>query len=107
MNTNDIIKGLPPCERPAAEVRVVETVGALRKLKNTFAYVVQTATTYFVGCDHQATVIASNPLFIDDYPALENPRRLRSQVVYDFRNDAAYVYNERGKVKKIQLQEVK
>lgn len=107
MTANNVIEGLKPCPRPEAKVRVVQTVDALKKLSNTFAYVVETATTYFVDSAHMPMVIASQPLFVDNYPALENPRKLISQTVYDFRNNVAYIFNNKGKVRSIKLEEVK
>lgn len=76
---------------------------ALKKLKNCFVYVTNTATTYYVASDHMPTVIASQPLFIDNYSASENPRKLRNQVVYDFRSNKGYVFNNKGRFKTFNL----
>lgn len=88
----------------APAVVVTQTVEGIKGLTNTVVYVVSNNTTYYVGCANQITVISSGPVFVDNYNPNTNQLTLRGQTCYDFANDKAYVFNNAGDYRVINLE---
>lgn len=93
------------CEYPAPNVVTVDSVANMQSLSNCFVNVTSIRTVFFISPQHEITVISSLPVFVDDYDVVTNPLGVRGQVLYDFANNKAYVYNEAGEYRIINLME--
>lgn len=93
---NESISNVNQCPRPAATVRTVDSIGLVRRFTNTLVFVRPINTTFYVDTNHQATIVFAGPVFQDGYDYQTNPLGVRSQTVYDFRNNLEIVYNGKG-----------
>lgn len=88
----------------APAVVQTQTVEGIKGLANCFVYVISNNTTYYVDECHLITVISSGPIFVDNYDVSSNPLDLRGQVCYDFANNKAYVFNDAGEYRVMNLE---
>lgn len=103
MNNNPI--KFPVCPPNMAEVTSVQTVAGIKALKNTFVYVTDINTVFFVDNQRNITQICAFPIFQDNYDYQNNPLGLRTQIVYDFENNRAIIYDGTGNYRLMTLQE--
>lgn len=75
----------------------------LQKYPNHFVHVATTNRTYYVDSAGRFIITWQGDIFSNGYDAQENPLRARRQTVYDFANNKAYVYNETGEYRIINL----
>lgn len=87
-------------------VVTVGTIEGLKGLANTYAYVSETNSTYYISPCHEVTLVMSGPVFIDEYDAEKNALNLRSQLCFDFAAGYAYAFNALGEYRKIKLEKV-
>lgn len=90
--------GLPKhCHQSAyIPLFTVEQVENIKDLVGCFVHVTANNTTYYIDERARMTVAWASPIEINDYDYKNNPLKLRSQTVYDFRNDRAIYYNKVG-----------
>lgn len=93
-----------PCSAQPTVV-VVQSIEGIKGLSNAFVYVESIRTCFFVDSCHSITVISSSDVYVDHYPAAQNPLNLRGQTLYDFAENVGYVYNEAGDYRVIELKE--
>lgn len=87
----------PSCKDKAVIPSVtVEKATGLRGLSDCFAHVIETNTTYYIDDKGRMMITWAGPVEVDGYDYQENPRGLRSQVMYDFANNRAVYYNAIG-----------
>lgn len=88
---------VPQCE-PMAVIPMIEipTIERLKSLFNCFAHVDSTNTTYYIDDKHRIIIVWAGPVEVDDYDYDENPLGLRSQEVWDFKNNRIIRYNKTG-----------
>lgn len=72
------------------------TVDGLKELYNCFVHVDANNTTYYIDDQHRIILVWAGPLEIDNYDYEENPLKLRSQEVWDFKNDLVIRFNKVG-----------
>lgn len=72
------------------------TVDGLKQLYNCLVHVDANNTTYYVDDQHRIILIWAGPLETDDYDYAENPLKLRSQEVWDFKNNRVIRFNKTG-----------
>lgn len=89
----------------APAVVVTQTVEGIKGLANSAVYVMSNNTTYYIDSCHKITVISSGPVYVDNYQPQINPLNLRGQTCYDFANNKAYVFNNAGNYRVINLEE--
>lgn len=104
MDNNPITK-FPVCPPNMAEVTSVQNVQGIKALKNTFVHVTDINTVFFVDNQRRITTICTMPIYQDKYDYQNNPLNLRGQIVYDFKNNRAIVYDNKGDYRLINLQE--
>ena len=81
----------------------VEDMNGIKGLADCFAHVASTNTTYYIDDKHRVTIIWAGPVEANNYDYENNPRKLRSQTVYDFSNNRAIYYNTQGNYRLITL----
>lgn len=93
-----IARGVIPACPPVAVIPTIEipTADGLKTLYNCFAHVDSTNTTYYIDDKHMIIVIWAGPVEVDDYDYQTNPLGLRSQEVWDFKNNRVIRYNKTG-----------
>lgn len=93
-----IEQGIIPACPPVAVIPTIEipTVDGLKTLYNCFAHVDSTNTTYYIDDKHRIIIIWAGPVEIDDYDYENNPLGLRSQEVWDFKNNRIVRFNKTG-----------
>lgn len=84
---------------------VVETTESLKELADCFVHVANINTTFYIDDKHRMIITWAGPVEVDGYDYENNPLKLRSQVVYDFENNRAIVYNKTGAYRFITLTE--
>lgn len=101
------IKQVKPTCPPTAVIPlvIVETVDNLKALNSCFAHVSNINTTFYIDDVSRLAITWAGPVEADDYNYEENPLNLRSQTVYDFKNNRAIYYNRIGEYKLIELGE--
>lgn len=104
MNNNPIMK-FPICPPNMVEVTSTQTVAGIKAITNSFVYVTDINTVFFVDNQHRVTQICAFPVFQDNYDYQNNPLNLREQICYDFENNRAIIYNAQAKYRIINLQE--
>lgn len=82
---------------------VVDDKSSLKKLAACFVHVTNINTTFYIDDKHRMMVTWAGPVEADGYDFANNPLGLRSQMVYDFANNAAAYYNAKGEYKLIAL----
>lgn len=105
MDNNPIIK-FPICPPNMAQVVSVENVSGIKALSNTFVYVTDINTVFFIDNQHRITTICAMPVFYNGYDYAHNPLNLRTQVVYDFDNNRQIIYDGKGNYRIIKMQEI-
>lgn len=94
---------IPCCPPDMANVEVLPTVQGIRALRNTFVYVTSINTVFFVDNQRRITTICAMPIYHDNYDYQTNPLNLRSQTVYDFKNNLMIVYAPTGAYRLVSL----
>lgn len=75
---------------------VVENIDGIKQLADCFVHVISINTTFYIDDKHRMIITWAGPVESDDYDYINNPLKLRSQVVYDFANNRAVYYNKVG-----------
>lgn len=91
-----------PSECPAmAVIPTIEvpTPDSLKTLYNVLAHVSSNNTTYYIDDHNRIIVTWAGPVEVDDYDYETNPLHLRSQEVWDFKNNRLIRYNKTGEYK--------
>lgn len=87
----------PSCKDLAVIPSVtIENVEGMKDLANCFVHVTNNNTTYYLDDKHRITIIWAGPIEENGYNYALNPRKLRSQSVYDFENNIEIYYNAVG-----------
>ena len=81
----------------------VENTTGLKGLADCFVHVNDNNTTYYIDDKGRMMITWAGPVEADGYDYENNPRGLRSQVVYDFANNRAVYYNAIGGYRIISL----
>lgn len=89
---------------PQPSVVTVQSIEGIKGLANSFVYVIDINSTFFVNSCYQITIISSGPVYIDNYDPIGNILNLRGQSCYDFANNKAYVFNNAGEYRIIKLE---
>lgn len=96
----------PSCPYTAVIPAVtVESTSNLKDLADCFVHVSDINVTFYIDDKHRMMVTWAGPVEVDDYDYGNNPLNLRSQTVYDFKNNRAIVYNKSGQYRLMTLTE--
>lgn len=94
----------PECPYTAVIPMVtVDNVSNLKDLADCFVHVSSINTTFYIDDKHRMTITWAGPIEVNDYDYTTNPLGLRSQMVYDFKNDRAIYFNKTGQYRFIAL----
>ena len=89
-----------PCNQTGSTVRicafVVPTLEDGRYYKNSFVFVQEDDSTYYISDDRSEIPFGSRPKFIDDFDPDDAANKFKRTVVYDVKNKKSYVYGEDG-----------
>ena len=89
-----------PCNECVTNVKicafVVPTLEEGRYFKNSFIFVQEDDSVYFITDDRSEIPFGSRPKFIDDFDPNDSAVHYKSTVVYDVKNGAGYVYDPEG-----------
>lgn len=89
-----------PCNRKVPTVRlcafVVPTLEDGRYYRDSFVFVQEDDSTYYIGDDRTEIPFGSRPKFIDDFDPTDPTIKYKRTVVYDVKNKKQYVYGEDG-----------
>lgn len=77
-------------------VLTVENVSNIKNVAACFVHVLSNNTTYYVDDKHRIIITWAGPVEYDDYDYENNPLGLRSQQVWDFKNNRVIYYNKVG-----------
>lgn len=83
----------------------VEKMDQIKSIYGSFVHVAENNNTLYIDEDGRAIITWAGPVEIDDYNYSLNPLNLRSQTVYDFKNNRAIYFNRIGKYRLITLRE--
>lgn len=87
-----------PCNNNVSNVRlcafVVPTLEDGRYYKNSFIFVQEDDSTYYISDDRSEVPFGSRPKFIDEFNPEDN--KFKNTVVYDLVRKAGYVYGPEG-----------
>lgn len=87
-----------PCCAKKSNVRicafVVPTLEDGRYYKDSFVFVQEDDSTYYISDDRSEVPFGSRPKFIDDFDPTE--KTYKSTVIYDVKNKKQYVYDPEG-----------
>lgn len=83
----------------------VNDTSNLRDLCDVFVHVANINTTYYIDDKHRIMITWAGPIEQDDYDYEANPLNVRSQTVYDFKNNRAIYFNKNGEYRFITLKE--
>lgn len=75
---------------------VVPTANGIRNVAACFVHVLENNTTYYIDDKHRIITVWSGPVEYNDYDYIANPMGLRSQQVWDFKNNRIIYYNNAG-----------
>lgn len=114
---NEIYFGEYDCPRPGCIRRtepkcpyaavipsvVVDNKDGMKKLAACFVHVININTTFYIDDKHRIMIVWAGPVEVDDYDFVANELGLRSQIVYDFKNNKAAYYNAQGAYRLIDL----
>lgn len=75
---------------------VVDDISGLKNLADCFVHVTSINTTFYIDDKHRAMITWAGPVEVNDYDFAMNPLGLRSQTVYDFKNNTGAYYNKTG-----------
>lgn len=89
-----------PCNPKVSTVRicafVVPTLEDGRYYKDSFVFVQEDDSTYYIADDRSEIPFGSRPKFIDDFDPADPTVHFKSTVVYDVKNKKSYIYNAEG-----------
>ena len=89
-----------PCNQTGSNVRicafVVPTLEDGRYYKNSFVFVQEDDSTYYISDDRSEVPFGSRPKFIDDFDPTADTSKLKNTVVYDIKNKKSYAYGPDG-----------
>lgn len=99
------IKQVEPTCPPTAVIPlvIVDNVSNLKALSACFAHVSSINTTFYIDENSKMAITWAGPVEQDGYDYRNNPLNLRSQTVYDFKNNRAIYYNRIGEYKVMNL----
>lgn len=87
----------PSCKDIAVIPSVtVENTAGLKGLADCFVHVNDNNTTYYIDDKGRMMIVWAGPVEADGYDYENNPKRLRSQLMFDFANNRAVYYNALG-----------
>ena len=90
----------PCCKNKESNVRicafVVPTLEDGRYYKNSFVFVQEDDSTYYISDDRSEIPFGSRPKFIEDFDPTDPTIHFKSTVVYDVKNKRQYVYDPEG-----------
>ena len=96
-----------PCNECVTNVKicafVVPTLEEGRYFKNSFIFVQEDDSVYFISDDRSEIPFGSRPKFIDDFDPTDAAVHFKSTVVYDVKNGAGYVYDPEGNMVTISM----
>lgn len=96
-----------PCNECVTNVKicafVVPTLEEGRYFKNSFIFVQEDDSVYFISDDRSEIPFGSRPKFIDDFDPNDAAVHFKSTVVYDVKNGAGYVYDPEGNMVTISM----
>lgn len=94
-----------PCNEAESNVRlcafVVPTLEEGRYYKNSFIFVEEDDSVYFITEDRSEIPFGSKPHFADDFDP--TAAKLKRTIVYDVKNSVMYVFNDDGEYKALAL----
>ena len=94
-----------PCNECVSTVKlcafVVPTLDEGRFYRNSFVFVQEDDSTYYISDDRNEIPFGSRPKFIDDFDPEDSTAKYKSTVVYDLKNSKAYVYGMNGEIMKL------
>lgn len=89
-----------PCNPHVSNVRlcafVVPTLEDGRYFKNSFIFVQEDDSTYYISDDRSEIPFGSRPKFIDDFDPTDPAVKFKRTVVYDVKNKKQYIYGNDG-----------
>lgn len=89
-----------PCNPNVSTVKlcafVVPTLEDGRYYKDSFIFVQEDDSTYYISDDRSEIPFGSRPKFIDDFDPTDPSVKFKSTVVYDVKNKKSYAYNADG-----------
>lgn len=95
-----------PCPHEAViPVLTVETADGIKNVAGCFVHVMQNNTTYYIDDKSRIITVWAGPVEYDDYDYENNPFGLRSQQVWDFKNNRVIYYNKIGEYRLVALTE--
>lgn len=74
----------------------VENTAGMKGLADCFVHVNVNNTTYYIDDKGRTTIVWAGPVEASGYDYQNNPKGLRSQVVYDFANNRGIYFNATG-----------
>lgn len=87
----------PDCPYEAVIPSVtVETINNLKDLADCFVHVEDINTTFYIDDKHRIMVTWAGLVSADDYDFDTNPLNVRSQIIYDAKNNKAAIYDNKG-----------
>lgn len=96
-----------PCNEAVTNVKicafVVPTLEEGRYFKNSFIFVQEDDSVYFISDDRSEIPFGSRPKFIEDFDPTATDIKYKSTVVYDVKNSVGYVYDPEGKMASVSL----
>lgn len=93
-------RGADPQCPPVAVIPILEvlTRDNLKDLSACFVHVDENNTTYYIDHQHRIIQIYAGPVEVDDYDYQNNPLGLRSQELWDFKNNRVVRYSATGEM---------
>lgn len=85
-----------PCSSAVIPVLTVETADGIKNVAGCFVHVMQSNTTYYIDDKSRIITVWAGPVEYGDYDYENNPYNLRSQQVWDFKNNRIIYYNKVG-----------
>lgn len=89
-----------PCNRKVPTVKlcafVVPTLEDGRYYRDSFVFVQEDDSTYYIGDDRTEIPFGSRPKFIEDFDPTDPTIKFKRTVVYDVKNKKQYVYGDDG-----------
>lgn len=96
-----------PCNPNVTNVKicafVVPTLEEGRYFKNSFIFVQEDDSVYFISDDRSEIPFGSRPKYIDNFDPTDSENKFKSTTVYDLAGHAAYVYGPDGTYMSIPL----
>lgn len=91
-----------PCNPSVSTVKlcafVVPTLDEGRYYRNSFVFVQEDDSVYYISDDRSEIPFGSRPKFIDEFDPEEATAKYKRSVVYDLVNKKAYVYGNNGEI---------